>query len=65
MTKIGHFASKIKMVKNMLKTILEPHKSCSVQKTAPINTYYSQNDNISKMTIRRDRNTVELHAPAH
>ena len=44
-----HFASKIKIVKNMRKTTLEPHRSCSVQKTAPKNTQYSKNDNISKM----------------
>ena len=44
-----HFGSKIKIVKNMRKTILEPHKIYSVQKTAPKNTEYSKNDNISKM----------------
>ena len=44
-----HFGSNIKIVKNMRKTTLEPHRSCSVQKTAPKNTQYSKNDNISKL----------------
>ena len=33
----------------MRKTTLEQHCSCSVQKTAPRNTQYSRNENISKM----------------
>ena len=60
MAKIGHYAnatafarrhsgSKLKIVKIMRKTTLEAHSSCFVQKTAPKNTYYSKNDNISKM----------------
>ena len=33
-----HFGLKIKIVKNMPKSTLEPHQSCSVQKTAPKHT---------------------------
>ena len=40
---------KIKMVKNMRKTILRAHWSCSVQKTAHENTKYSRNESILKM----------------
>ena len=45
----GHFRSKIKMAKNMRKTILRAHESCSVQKTAHKNTKYSTNESILKM----------------
>ena len=43
-----HFESKIKIPKNMSKSILETSKSCSVQKTAPKNTKYSRNEIILK-----------------
>ena len=33
----------------MRKTTLEPHLSCSVQETAPKISYYSKNDNFSKI----------------
>ena len=42
----GQFGSKIKMAKNMRKTILRAHQSCSVQKTAHKNTKYSTNESI-------------------
>ena len=40
---------KIKMAKNMRKTILRAHESCSVQKTALKKTKYSTNESILKM----------------
>ena len=43
-----HFGSKIKIQKNMLKSILQIIYSCSVQKTAPKNTKYSRNETIFK-----------------
>ena len=39
----------MKMAKNMRKTILRAHESCSVQKTAQKNTKYSTNESILKM----------------
>ena len=33
----------------MRKTILQEHRSCSVQKTAPKNTKYSRNETILKI----------------
>ena len=44
-----HFGSKIKIPKNMSKSILEIIYSCSVQKTAPKNTKYSRNEGILKI----------------
>ena len=44
-----HFASKIKIPKNMSKSILQIIYSCSVQKTAPKNTKYSRNESIFKI----------------
>ena len=44
-----HFGSKIKITKNMSKSILQIIYSCSVQKTAPKNTKYSRNDTIWKI----------------
>ena len=41
-----HFGSKIKLPKNMSKSILQIIYSCSVQKTAPKNTKYSRNESI-------------------
>ena len=41
-----HFGSKIKIPKNISKSILQIIYSCSVQKTAPKNTKYSRNENI-------------------
>lgn len=38
-----------KISKNIGKTTIEVHQSCSVQKTAPKNTYYSKNDNFFEM----------------
>ena len=45
----GQFGSKIKNAKNMLKTMLEQHKICSVQKTARKNIKYSRNERILKI----------------
>ena len=42
----AQFGSKIKNAKNMQKTILQEHKSCSVQKTAKKDTKYSTNETI-------------------
>ena len=47
--KNGQFGSKIKILKNMRKTTLQTHYSCSAQKTAPKNTQYSTNANFLKM----------------
>ena len=44
-----HFGSKIKIPKNMSKSILQIIYSCSVQKTAPKNTKYSRNESILKI----------------
>ena len=44
-----HFGSKIKILKNMSKSILQIIYSCSVQKTAPKNTKYSKNESILKI----------------
>ena len=44
-----HFGSKIKIQKNMSKSILQIIYSCSVQKTAPKNTNYSRNETILKI----------------
>ena len=46
----NHFDSKIKFAKNMQKPILQPHKSCSVEKkTARENQKYSRNGTIFKI----------------
>ena len=44
-----HFGSKIKIPKNMSKSILQIISSCSLQKTAPKNTKYSRNKSILKI----------------
>ena len=44
-----HFGSKIKIPKNMSKSILRMISSCSVEKTAPKNTKYSRNESILKI----------------
>ena len=44
-----HFGSKIKIPKNLSKSILQIISSCSVQKTAPKNTRYSRNESILKI----------------
>ena len=44
-----HFGLKIKIPKNMSKSILQIIYNCSVQKTAPKNTKYSRNENILKI----------------
>ena len=44
-----HFGSKIKIPKNMSKSILQIISSCSVQKTGPKNTKYSRNKSILKI----------------
>ena len=44
-----HFGSKIKILKNKSKSILQIIYSCSVQKTAPKNTKYSRNETIFKI----------------
>ena len=45
----GHFGSKIKIPKNMSKSIPQIIYTCSVQKTARKNTKYSINETILKM----------------
>ena len=44
-----HFSSKIKIPKNMSKSILQIIYSCSLQKTAPKHTKYSRNESIFKI----------------
>ena len=44
-----HFGSKIKIPKNMSKSILQIISSCSVQKTAPKNIKYSRYESILKI----------------
>ena len=44
-----HFGSKIKIPKNMSKSILQIIYSCSVQKTAPKKNKYSRNETILKI----------------
>ena len=44
-----HFGSKIKIPKNMSKSILQIVQSFSVQKTARKNTNYSRNESILKI----------------
>ena len=46
-----HFGSKIKIQKNMSKSILQIIYSCFVQKTAPKNTKYSINEIMLKIAI--------------
>ena len=45
----GQFGLKIKYAKNMRKTFLQTHSSCSMQKTALKNSQYSKNESILKM----------------
>ena len=45
-----HFGSKIKIPKNMSKSILQIIYSCSLKKTAPKNTKYSRNESIFKIS---------------
>ena len=44
-----HFGSKIKIPKNMSKSILQIIYKCSLQKTAPEKTKYSRNESIFKI----------------
>ena len=44
-----HFGSKIKIPKDMSKSILQIIYSCPLQKTAPKNTKYSRNESILKI----------------
>ena len=44
-----HFGSKIKIPKNLSKSILQIIYSCSVQKTAQKKTKYSRNESILKI----------------
>ena len=44
-----HFGSKIKIPKNMSKSILQIISGCFVQKTAPTNTKHSRNETILKI----------------
>ena len=44
-----HFGSKIKIPKNMSKSILETIYSCFPQKTASKNTKYSRNETVFKI----------------
>ena len=43
-----HFGSKIKIQKNMSKSILQIINSCSIEKTTPKNTKYSKHETIFK-----------------
>ena len=45
----GQFGSKIKNPKNMLKTMLQDHRKCCVQKTVRKNIKYSINETILKI----------------
>ena len=45
-----HFGSKLKIPKNMSKSILQIIYTCSVQKTARKNTKYSRNETILKIS---------------
>ena len=45
-----HFGSKLKIPKNMSKSILQITSSCSKQKTAPKNTKYLRNESILKIS---------------
>ena len=45
----GQFGLKIKYAKNMPKTFLQTHSSCSIQITARKNSGYSKNESILKM----------------
>ena len=47
--KILTLAQKLKLKKNMSKSILQIIYSCSLQKTAPKNTKYSRNESILKI----------------
>ena len=44
-----HFGSKVKIPKNMSKSILQIIESCSMQETASKNTKYSTNETILKI----------------
>ena len=44
-----HFGTKIKIKKNMSKSILQIISKCAVQKTAAKNTKYSRNETILKI----------------
>jgi len=44
-----YFPSKIKIPKNMSKSVVQIILSCSVQKTAPKSTKYSRNETILKI----------------
>ena len=43
------FRQKIKIAKNMRKTALQAHYSCSMQKTDGTNSQYSKNETILKI----------------
>ena len=45
----GHFGLKMKNFKNIRKTILQEHQSCSAQKTAAKKTKYSRIETILKI----------------
>ena len=45
-----HFVSKIKIPRNLSKSILQIIYSCSVQKTAPKNTKDSKNETILRIS---------------
>ena len=51
----SQFGSKIVKAKNMGKTILQKHQSCSVQKSARKNTKYSKNERSLKISHLRLR----------
>ena len=56
------FGSKIKNAKKVRDTILRPHQSCCVQKTAPKNSQYSKNGSIFKIAKNGHNAKAIAHA---
>ena len=58
----GQFGLKIKYAKNMRKTALLSHYSCSMQKAARKNSLYSKNESILKMAKNGHNAKAIAHA---
>ena len=58
----GQFGLKIKYAKNMRKTFVQTHSSCSMQKTARKNSSYSKNESILKMAKNGHNAKAIAHA---
>ena len=58
----GQFGLKIKYAKNMRKTFLQTHLSCSMRKTAPKNGKYSKKESILKMAKNGHNAKTIAHA---